>query len=216
MDISSLLSSSVPSYFVLGPLVILLIGLVVMAAHKASPSAGIVQAVMPPVAQVTPQVSVQVPPAPTYIPPHPIQNPSVTQIPVTQIASVNTAPLQPVVPPVAVASVPITVVAAALDTPPVQVVETVVTPPTEPTPPLVPQEVVQAQVVPRQDIVPPTHMSAPPMPESLASVPPISSWKPLATTTPQPALVSTTSEKDMQEAATLKEAQAPQSGTQVA
>ena len=111
MDISSLLSlltTSVPSYFVLGPLVVILISLVVLAAKRASPH--IDTPVVPSVAPATPTpvipVSTPTPvvaPAPVVMPVTPPVPP--VAVPITKVATpapvVAQAPVQTLVTPVA-------------------------------------------------------------------------------------------------------------------
>ena len=96
MDASSLLSTPVPSYFVLGPLVILLVGLVVLVFRKGSvspiaPEDKAAQVVSPAIPQVTPQVTSNATP-PVVTPP---------QAPATISSFVPTSAPAPIAPPVA-------------------------------------------------------------------------------------------------------------------
>ena len=99
MDISSLLSTSIPAYFILGPLVLMVITFVVLAARKASPivpqtatvpvAPGMAATPVAPVPAIqtqvtpTPVQSISLQPTPTPIPtpaPAPISVPTPTPV----------------------------------------------------------------------------------------------------------------------------------------
>ena len=164
MDISSLLSTSIPAYFVIGPLVLMVITFVVLAARKASP--------------VTPQAPVM--PVQTQTPPvmsAPVAQDSITSMPSpTPVASVPVQLVPEQVSPILVPEIKemssIPVEPPTLQVVPILVVEA---------PIVVPTSVVAAPSAPSTEPAVVTTPVAPtPTPVSVPTgvIPPISSWKP--------------------------------------
>ena len=177
MDVISLFFTSIPAYFILGPLVVIIITLVVLAAHRDSknPASGEAVLAAAPVTQVTPSTPVVVPAKTTPA------NPVLSTIPTPVLAPTRTAPVieQQMITPQA----------------PVAVKPTMPTPVTPMTPPL-PKEMPIANPVPAADPV--VSESVKPA----GAVPPLSSWKPVEPIVmPQENLGK--SETSMQEAATM-------------
>jgi hypothetical protein len=187
MDISSLFLTSIPSYFVLGPLVIIVITLVVLAARKASP-------VMPQVS--VPITSVPVP-ASTFVTETPVL---MTQVPVAPLTpSVVEASVQPIsisTPPqpapvvevkeapvihveqATLESIPETIPTPQLvaEVPDIQTSEVVavVEAPAPALVPVAPLTIPEAEVV----VAPPSAPIPTPVSVPTGVIPPISSWKP--------------------------------------
>ena len=199
MDILSLLSATVPSYFVIGPLVIIVITLVVLAARKASPVGAPVSTLgTTPTIQATVALSNSAQPAPasiTSLPQVILPQPQPVPVPLPVVVE---NPVVSVVPPPSPESVlPQAPLPGELATPLAQV--EVVTP--LPVAPQVIQEPVAPQViqepvtplstqVPVTEIsgevpvvakvevsVPATNPATNPAPIPTGVIPPISSWK---------------------------------------
>ena len=168
MDISSLLSTSIPAYFVIGPLVLMVITFVVLAARKASP--------------VTPQAPV----IPTQTQTPPVMSTPVAQDSITSMPSPSPSPTP-------VASVPVQLVPEQVSPILVPEIKEMSSIPVEPpTPQVVPILVVEAPIVvpipitvaPSAPSIEPVVVTTPvaptPTPVSVPTgvIPPISSWKP--------------------------------------
>lgn len=200
MDISSLLSSSIPSYFVIGPIVLIIITLVVLAARKASPTTPVTQpasvapAVAVPMSSIAQMTVPQVSPISNHIAEMPTQAP----VPAPAPTPMAQAPVMPTPDPIVEAPVPPTppTFNQVMEPVPAQVhVEQPLPPaPVMPPPPFVQEPVVISQAPPMEaPMMAPEPMvaTAPPVeniptvaptPEPVSVptgvIPPISSWKP--------------------------------------
>lgn len=172
MDFASLLSSTVPAYFVLGPLVVIIVTLVVFAARKASPAEAVVppvlQAVQTPAATPVAPQSISSVPVSTIVP-TPISF-APTPVPVPQPVSVENPVVAPVLTPTPVAEQVLTGESVQVPAP------TPLLPAVEEVKVLV-QEPLSVGVV--EQLAPATHLQDAPQPilESTASTPVVNSWK---------------------------------------